>query len=292
MRYLDGLAEFCAVVTEGGFTRASETLGVSASFISRRVADLEGRLGVRLLHRTTRSVNLTDIGMRYYERATSILEDIETLESDLAEQQNLAKGRIRVAAGGLFGETWVSGQLAAFARLHPDVDIELGITDRRIDLVREGYDLAVRHGMPDDPDLVVRKIAQRRMMVCAAPDYVNRHGVPAHPKALDAHACLPATGQRWMFQEGENTFEVKVRSRWTSNNGAALAHACRAGLGITRLAETYCTEGIADGSLVVLLKEFEVPPQETVLTYPSRDRLPYRVRALISFLTDAARGLS
>ncbi|MEM7671607.1 MAG: substrate binding domain-containing protein, partial [Pseudomonadota bacterium] len=226
------------------------------------------------------------IGQRYYERATDILDDIETLEADLAEQQNLVKGRIRVAAGGLFGETWVSAQLAAFAALHPQVDIQLDITDRRVDLVREGFDLAVRHGMPSESDLIVRKLSTRRMMVCASPDYLTRRGNPDHPGDLGAHVCLAATGQRWMFQDNGRHFEVKVSSRWTSNNGAALAIASQAGLGITRLAETYCSTGIEAGTLVPLLQAFEMTPQETVLAYPSRERLPYRVRSLITFLTD------
>ncbi|WP_299685640.1 LysR family transcriptional regulator [uncultured Tateyamaria sp.] len=287
MRHLDGLAEFCAVVSEGGFTRASEALGVSASFVSRRVADLEARLGVRLLHRTTRSVNLTDIGARYFERATAILDDIDTLEADLAEQQNLVKGRLRIAAGGLFAETWVSRQLAAFAAQHPHVEIELDITDRRVDLVREGFDLAIRHGMPADPDLVVRKIGARRMMVCASPNYLAEHEPPGHPSQLTQHACLAATGQRWMFCEGAAPYEVKVSTRWSSNNGVALAAACEAGLGLARLAENYFSNGIAAGKLVPILTTFEVEPQEIVLAYPSRERLPYRVRSLITFLSDA-----
>ncbi|WP_299652023.1 LysR family transcriptional regulator [uncultured Tateyamaria sp.] len=289
MRKLDGLAEFCAVVTEGGFTRASETLGVSTSFISRRVAELEARLGVRLLHRTTRSVNLTDIGALYYERANVILDDIATLETDLAEQQNLVKGRVRVAAAGLFGETWVTEQLSEFASQHPQIEVELNITERLVDLIREGFDLAVRYGMPDDQDLVVRKIGKRRIKVCASPSYLERTGLPDTPRDLSAHTCLAAPGQRWMFREGGAAFEVKVSGRWSSNNAAALVKACKAGLGIVRLGENYLNADIDAGHLVRLLEDFETDPQDIVLAYPSRDRLPHRVRALVTFLVDARK---
>lgn len=289
MRHLDGLSEFCAVVDEGGFTRAAERLGVSASYVSRRVSDLEARLGVKLLNRTTRQVNLTDLGQRYHEQATAILGDIATLEADMAEQQNLVKGRIRIAAGGRFGETHVAEALAAFARLHPDVEIELMVSDRRVDIAAERFDLAVRHGMPEDPDLVVRRIAQRRMIVAAAPGYLDTQGVPSVPDDLRDHACLLAPGQVWRFAHDGKAFAVDVRGRWSSNNGRALAIACAQSLGIVRLAETYLAHGIDAGDIVPILEPYEVPPQETVLAFPSRDHLPYRVRTLIGHLSEALR---
>lgn len=284
MRDLDGLLEFCAVVEHGGFTRASEALNVSASFISRRVADLEMRLGVRLLHRTTRSVNLTDLGAQYHERAIAILDDIRTLSTDLAEQQNLVNGRIRVTAGGLFGETWVSEAVSEFAVMHPHVEIELEVSDRRVDLIRERFDVAVRHGMPSDPDLMVRRIGKRRMILCASPKYLSEHGTPENPEELKAHICLTAPGQHWMFRRGKDLFEVKVTGRWHSNSGPALVTAARLGIGIVRLAENYLQDSLQSGDLEPLLESHEVAPQETVLVYPTRENLPYRVRALINHL--------
>lgn len=286
MNELDGLAEFCAVVDHGGFTRAAEALGVSPSFVSRRVSDLEARLGVRLLHRTTRQVNLTDMGAQYHERATGVLNDIRDMEADLAERQNRIAGRIRISAGGLFGETHVAEALAAFAAEHPAVEIELDVSARRIDLIREGFDLAVRHGMPDDPDLVVRRIASRRMIVCAAPDYITRHGKPERPGDLSGHICLAAS-RDWAFVERGKPVTVRIESRWSSNNGVALAGAARAGLGITRLADTYVTSNLTAGDLVSLLQDFEVELQPTVLVYPSRDRMPVRLRTLIAYLSEA-----
>ncbi|UWR23441.1 LysR family transcriptional regulator [Sulfitobacter sp. S190] len=280
---LNGLAEFCAVVDHGGFTRAAEALGVSPSFVSRRVSDLEARLGVRLLHRTTRQVNLTDMGAQYHERASAVLNDIRDMEADLAERQNRIAGRIRISAGGLFGETHVAKALAAFAAEHPAVEIELDVSARRIDLIREGFDLAVRHGMPDDPDLVVRRIASRRMIVCAAPGYVTAHGAPDTPGDLSAHFCLSAT-RDWAFVHNGQPLSLRVQSRWACNNGVALAAAARAGLGITRLADTYVTADLDAGTLVPLLQDYEVALQPTVLVYPSRDNMPVRLRTLIGYL--------
>ncbi|MGH0002203.1 LysR substrate-binding domain-containing protein [Pseudovibrio ascidiaceicola] len=284
MKELDGLMEFCAVVENGGFKRAAESLDVSTSFISRRVSNLENRLGVLLLHRTTRSVNLTDIGEQYYLRSKAILADIHALSADLAEQQNLVKGRIRVAAGGIFGETWVASALADFARLHPEVELDLEISDRPVDLVREKFDLAIRHGMPSDPDLTVSKIGSRRMMVCASPDYLREHGEPNEPEDLVSHSCLITPGLRWLFARYDDTFEVRVSGRWASNNGRALMIAASAGLGFTRLAEGYLTSALKSGALVAVLKPYEISPQETLLVYPSRAFLPFRIRSLVEHL--------
>ena len=292
MRHLDGLSEFCAVVDAGSFTRAAERLDVSASFVSRRVADLENRLGVRLLHRTTRRVNLTDLGLQYYERATSILDDISALESDLSEQQGTIKGRIRITAGGLFGETVVAAAIAEFARAHPDIEIEYDVTDRRVDLVREGYDLAIRHRVPSDPDLVVRRLGARRMITCASPAYLVAQGTPSVPEDLSQHTCLTTQAAKWTFRKNDKDYDIKVTGRWTSNNGPALVAAATRGLGIVRLADTYLAKSLDTGALTPVLEDFETLPQDTVITYPSRERLPLRMRAMIDHLVQSAGGQS
>ena len=208
------------------------------------------------------------------------------MEADLAERQNRVVGRIRVSAGGLFGEIHVAEALAGFAALHPEVEIDLDISARRTDLIREGFDLAVRHGMPDDPDLVVRRIGTRRMIVCAAPSYLEANGTPVVPAELAQHTCLSAN-RDWAFLDGDRPMSLRVESRWTSNNGVALVRAARQGLGITRLAETYLARDFAMSRLVPVLQDWEVAPQPTVLVYPSRDRMPHRLRALIGYLVDA-----
>lgn len=285
--HLDGLLEFCTVADLGSFTLAARELGVSVSFVSRRVSDLEDRLGIALLNRTTRRVALTEMGARYHERGRAILAEIKGLDAELADDQGRLTGPIRVTAGGRIGEGRVTEALVAFAHRHPDVEIELQIMERRVDLIREGYDLAIRHGMPPDPDLVIRRLDTRRLIVCASPDYVETHGAPQTPEDLTCLPCIGAPDQRWQFHRDGKPIEIRVRSRWLSNNGPALAMACERGLGLARLADTYVGKGLATGRLVAFLESYELPPQEIVLVYPRRDRIPYRVQRLIEHLTSA-----
>ena len=285
MRNFDGLLEFAAVVDQGGFTGAAAALGVSVSYVSRRVAALEERLGVRLLHRTTRSVNVTEIGALYHERARMILSDVDDLENDIADQQQLAVGSIRISAGGVFADRFLAPALAEFAARYPRIRIHLNIVDRRVDLVREGYDLAIRHGAPGDPDLIARRLTTRRMQVYASPDYLERAGRPQTPQDLKDFECITHSLMPWRFQAKDGKpFELNVESRWSSNSGIALAEAAATGLGLTHLANTYTDDLIRSGKLEAVLCDYELPPSTTHIVYPSRDRLPYRMRLLIDFL--------
>ena len=285
MKDLDGLVEFCAVVENGGFTRAGEAIGVSAAFVSRRVSGLEARMGARLLHRTTRQVNLTEIGAQYYERASAILNEIKSLSADMAEQQEQIMGSIRVTAGGAFGESWVAEALIAFAVQYPEIELEFALTDRRVDLVAERFDLAIRHGAPEDPDLIMRRLSSRAMIVCGAPSYFKAKGIPKRPEDLLHHAGLRARGLKWQFATDNNPpFEIRPPAKIWSNSGQVLAHAAEQGLGVTRLADIYVNEALKTGRLIRVLEDFELPPQEIVMCYPSRDYLPHRVRKLIEFL--------
>ena len=285
MSKLDGLLEFATVVDRGGFTAAAEALGVSASYVSRRVSALEERLGTRLLHRTTRRVGLTDIGALYHERALAILSDIDELEDDIADQQQLAVGSIRISAGGMFADHYLAPALAEFSALYPNVRIELDIAARQVDLVKEGYDLAIRYGMPNDPDLIARRLTTRRMLTCGAPAYFERAGRPQVPNDLKNHDCLTHAYLPWRFQSsGGAPFEVGVQSRWSSNSGNALIKAALAGLGLIYVASTSVDKLIETKALEPVLTDFELPPLTTYLVYPSRQRLPHRMRLLIDFL--------
>jgi LysR family transcriptional activator of dmlA len=286
MRRLDGLLEFIAVVEHGGFGAAAEHLAVSASYVSRRVSELEQRLGVRLLHRTTRRINLTDIGAQYLERSRQVLERIADIEADVAEMQSLVIGTVRIAAGGWYGERVVARAVAEFARLHPRLHVDLEISDRRVDLIREGFDLAVRHGPPGTPNLIARRIDSRRMRVCAAPAYLAGRAVPKTPQDLADHACLTAPFQPWQFDVDGEIREMHVDGPMVSNNGPALREAALAGLGLARLPEIYLEDMLMSGALVLLLERYEVPPSPTYLVYPSRERMPFRVRALIDHLVE------
>lgn len=286
MRRLHGVTEFLTVVEEGSFSAAADTLGVSTSFISRRVADLEAYLGVRLLHRTTRRVSLTELGRYYQERAAHILGGLETLESDLADQQNLNVGLLRITAAGTYAETQVGPALAKFAALHPRVRVDFEITDRVVDLVGEGFDLAIRHGAVHDESLVARRLSTRRVRVFAAPAYLAHYGCPRHPSELSQHICLPFRNYPWRFLIDGQRVERIIQGPWSSNIGPGLVAGAVEGLGLIQIAETYVAEAVASGCLEPVLSDFEPEPQVTWLVYPSRHKLPNRVRSLIDFLLE------
>ncbi len=284
-----GLREFVAVVEQGGFTAAADALDVSASFVSRRVKHLEQQLGTRLLHRTTRTVRLTEMGRMYYERSREILDRLEALESDMADLQQRPKGLVRMTAPGLYAERYVAPAVAEFTVKYPEVSIELDTRMRVVDIVAEGYDLAIRMSALADSNLVARKVVPRRVMVCASPTYLARNGRPKDPDDLRSHNCLALLDMPWRFAYPDAIRVVKVRGSWTSNNGRALVEAAVLGIGLVRFADYYMDKEFECGALEVVLEDFEVEDAATWIIYPDRHHLPTRVRFLIDFLVERLR---
>ncbi len=284
-----GLREFVAVVEEGGFTAAADALDVSASFVSRRVKQLEQQLGTRLLHRTTRTVRLTEMGRIYYERSREILDRLEALESDMADLQQRPKGLVRMTAPGLYAERYVAPVVAQFTLKYPEVSIELDTRMRVVDIVAEGYDLAIRMSALADSNLVARKLVPRRVMVCASPAYLAGNGRPKDPDDLRSHNCLALPDMPWRFAYPDAIRVVKVRGSWISNNGRALVEAAALGIGLVRLADYYMDKELERGALEVVLEDFEVEDAATWIIYPDRHHLPTRVRFLIDFLAERLR---
>ena len=282
-----GLRELVAVVEEGSFTAAAEQLDVSTSFVSREIKRLEERLSTRLLNRSTRSVHPTEMGRIYYERAREIQQRIEALEADMVELQDLPKGLVRVTAAGMYADRFVTPAIAEFVTRYPDVSIELDTRMEEIDIVEEGFDLAVRlHGELPDSSLIARKIARRRVMVCASPAYLEQHGRPEHPDELLQHNCLRLPQMQWSFNFGDEIRDIKVDGNWVADNARALVVACVRGIGLVRLSEYYIEDEIRRGELEIVLEEFEIPDIFTWIIYPARDQMPARVRFLIDFLTE------
>ena len=286
-----GLREFVAVVEHGGFTAAANALEVSTSFVSRQVMRLEDRLDTRLLHRTTRTVRLSEMGRIYYERSREILDQLAALESDMADLQQHPKGRVRITAPGFYAERYVAPVLIEFAAKYPEVTIELDTRMQLVDIVEEGYDLAIRMSAPADSSLVARKVATRRMMVCASPAYLGRHGRPENPEELRGHNCLTLPDMPWRFTYPDAIRTVKVRGGLTSDNGRALVAAAVRGIGLVRFAEYYMWDELSGGELEPVLEGFEVQDAATWIMYPDRHHLPTRVRYLIDFLVDRLRTM-
>ncbi len=281
-----GLREFAAVVEHGSFTAAADALNVSTSFVSREIKRLEERLNARLLHRTTRKLQLTDMGRIYYDRGREIRGLLDALESDMADMQERAKGLIRITAPGLYADQYVAPALAEFTDKYPEVSIELDTSMRVVDIIGDGFDLAVRMSALEDSSLIARKIAPRRIMVCASPAYLNRHGRPSDPEELRSHNCLTFPDMPWRFRYPDGVRSIKVQGTWSSDNGRALVAASERGLGLIRMTDYYLAAQLQSGEFELVLEDFEVQDAATWIIFPARDHLPTRVRFLIEFLSE------
>jgi len=281
-----GLREFIAVVEQGSFTAAAQALDVSTSFVSRQVGRLEDRLGARLLNRTTRSQTLTELGQTYYQRSRDILDELERLESDMADLQEKPKGLVRVTAAGLYAERFVAPAIAEFMQRYPEVSVELNTAMQVVDIVAEGYDLAVRMSALDDSSLVARKVVDRRVSVAGSPAYFAQHGRPKTPDDLRRHNCLQLGAMEWRFAWPDSVRSVRVRGNWTSDNASAITAAAIRGIGLARLAHYYFDDAVARGELELVLEDYEPQDSATWLIYPNREYLPTRVRYLVDFLAE------
>ncbi len=286
----EGLREFVAVVEQGGFTAAANQLHVSTSYVSRQVTRLEQRLDVRLLQRTTRKVRLTEMGQVYYERSREILDQLQALESEMADLQEKPRGLVRMTAAGEYAEQFVAPAVAEFVTMYPEVSIELDSSMHVVDIVEQGFDIAVRMSALSDSSLIARKVEPRRLMVCASPSYLQQHGRPNSPDDLRSHNCLVFPDMAWRFKFPDSIREVKVRGTWISNNGRALVAAASRGLGIVRLSDYYFSRALETGELEIILAQYEVDDAATWIIYPNRQHIPTRVRYLIEFLLENLPG--
>lgn len=283
------LTAFVTVVETGSLSAAAARLDVAKSVVSRRISELEAHLGVQLLHRTTRRLVLTDTGQTFYQRAAEILAELAEAEHAAAEGRQALTGRVRLAAPLSFGLLHLNPALTAFAEQHPGVQLDVDMNDRAVNLVEEGFDLAVRIGHLGDSSLVARPLAPIRTLLCASPGYLARRGTPRHPQELAAHDGLVYTNipeaQQWRFTDAEgNTESVRVPVRLRANNGDLLLEAAAAGLGIVATPTFIAYRAVLEGRLVPLLTDYRMPVVHAYAVYPSRRFLPRRVRALVEFL--------
>lgn len=293
-RFAD-LSMFVAVVDSGGISAAAERLGVAKSAVSRRLADLEGRLGAQLLRRTTRRLTLTDSGRAFHERAKNILADLGEAEQSVSQAHGALRGRLKVALPLAYGIRHVGPLITEFMASHPAVEFDLDFNDRRIDLMQEGFDLAIRVARLPDSSLIARRLAPVPSALCASPDYLARRGTPARAADLAGHAALVysnlANPDTWNFigPEGQPG-SVKVPVRLRANNGEFLTRAAIAGQGIILHPTFYLDEAIRAGELVPLLTDHAWPQVNAYAVYPPTRHLSRRVRALVDFLAERLAG--
>lgn len=294
---LDEIAVFIEVVRKRSFVRAAEQLGVSVSAVSRGVAALETRLGVRLLQRTTRSVGLTEAGSAYFNRCEALVAELESAEAEASSLGEELQGRVRVSAPSGLGMTHLVPALPEFLLRHPKLTVDLDLSNRFVDLVEERYDLAIRTGTLRDSRLVARKLGPNRRLLTAGRDYLERHGTPRHPRDLERHACLVLDitdhPDRWDLQRRGETVAVGVSGPLRSNNALALHDACGRGLGIALLPAFALAEDFAAGRLVHVLPQWATEEQGIYAIYPGYRFIPAKVRALVDYFAEklAARGI-
>ncbi len=279
---------FAAVVDAGSFVQAAETLGLSKPTVSRNVADLEQRLGVRLLQRTTRKLSLTDEGRTFYARCKAVLADVEGAEAEITSTAVAVRGLVRVNVPVTFGLLWLAPLWPQFLARYPEVELDVTLSDRVVDLVDEGYDLAVRIAHLPNSTLVSRKLGATRLVLCASPAYLERAGVPEHPTELPGHAVigysLLATGNQWEFVGRQGRVAVTVRPVMRTNSGDTCVAAARQGLGIVLQPSFMLADDLREGRLVELMPQYRATEFGIYAVYPTHAHLPRKLRAMIDFL--------
>lgn len=295
MDRLAAIQVFAQVVESGSFAKAAERLGISTSATSRQLAELEAHLQTRLLNRTTRRVSLTETGRAYYERCVQLLADLEEAEHEAARAAIVPRGTIKLTTSSAFGIRHVGPAIAAFLAAHPEVKFDVSLSERTIDLVEEGFDLAIRIGSPGAQNLVARKLGETRVVPCASPAYLARHGAPKTPEELARHNCLtyeytPQPGL-WRFRDAAGALRaVRVSGNLHSNNGDFIAEAAALDAGIVFEPAFVVGPDVRRGRLVPLLQDFEPEPLPIYAVYPSRKHLSAKVRTFVDFLVKSFAG--
>ncbi|WP_417618634.1 LysR family transcriptional regulator [Oceanisphaera sp.] len=288
MDRIDAMRAFVTVVNEGNFTRAADRLNLSAQLVSKYVSQLEQHLGVRLLNRTTRKIHLTEAGASYHLRAQQVLNDIDDMESHIGDLQTQAQGLLRISAPVSFAIRHMAPLLNAFQKAHPAVGIDLQLNDRKVDVVEEGFDIALRIGHLKSSSLIAKRIAPIRLVMCASPAYLKQQGTPLRPEDLKNHRYLHYSYMepdpshslyRWLnrHRQGGNNDMI-------SNNGDVLVEAAIAGAGIALQPTFISGSAIKAGKLKVILPEHEPEPLGLYVVYAHRQLLASKVRSFIDFI--------
>ncbi|EKD98538.1 MAG: hypothetical protein ACD_23C00381G0001 [uncultured bacterium] len=276
--------------------QAADALDMSKPAVSRHVAELEMRLGVRLLHRTTRKLSLTEEGRLFYGRCKTVLADVDVAEEEITAKSIAVKGLIKVNVPVSFGLWELAPLWPDFMTKYPDVELDITLADRIVDLVEEGYDLAVRIARLPNSSLVSRKLASTRMVLCAAPGYLKKHGKPKHPGELTEHAVLSysllATGDQWDFQGPEGQVSVTVKPVMRTNSGDTCIAAARKSKGVILQPSFMVSSDLLNGALVELMPMYRSIEFGIFAVYPTRQYVSPKVRAMIDFLEKALKGVS
>jgi DNA-binding transcriptional LysR family regulator len=292
-RLLSGIGVLSAVIEAGSFARAGEAMGLTQPAVSRAVARLEERVGIRIFNRATRAISLTDEGRRFYEAVAPHLTGIEEAAVDAGQSKARVRGKLRVNVDGTFGHYALAPRLAEFLDRFPDLSVEISVRDRMGDLVADGFDVAVRFGVPEPSSYRARLLLETRVLTCASKAYVERYGEPQHPNDLvTGHQCVfirdPTTGRpfEWEFHRGSEVIPLVVSGRLMVNDTGSLLGACLGGTGIAQLLELYAKEMIADGKVMLLLPEWAEETFPLYSYYHGSNFVSAKVRVFLDFVRE------
>lgn len=287
---LDDMAVFAAVVDSEGFTAAAKTLDISTPVVSKRVSALEAALGARLLNRTTRRLSLTEAGRVFYQHCRRVVNEARAAEASVAHLQDEPRGLLRVTAPVSVGSTQLTRALVGFMHNYPEVEVELDLSDRRVDLADEGFDLSIRLTREPPPLMSARLLTNTQRVVCAAPEYWQKHGRPREPGELQRHSCIVYLPNNdfnlWYFDDGGGLQSVPVQGRLRVNNATAMVEAALGGLGVVMLSSAIVGPAIAAGRLEPVLESYSAPSAGIYALYLPNRYLPTKARVFIDYLVD------
>lgn len=282
----DGISEFVSVAETQSFTKASQQMGISTAQVSRQISELEKRLKTRLFYRTTRKVTLTEEGRLFYRHCRGLVDSLEAAEQAITNLQVKPQGKIKMTAPVTYGERHILPLLNDFMSVYEEVQITVNLSNDKLDLLEQGYDLAIRLGKLVDSTLMAKMLGQRTNYVCASPSYLAQHGSPVSLSDLHNHSCLLGTLDYWRFKEKGKDRHIRVSGTLRYNSGFGLVDAALKGLGIVQLPHYYVETHLQSGDLVVLLDEFSEPDEGIWAVYPQNRHLSPKIRLLVDYLSE------
>ncbi len=282
----EGISEFVFVAENESFTQASKKMAISTAQVSRQISALEKRLNIKLFYRTTRKVSLTEEGSVFYQHCRSVLDGLEEAERAITNLQSKPQGKIKLSAPVTYGEQQILPLVNDFIKQYSDVEVTAYLSNQQIDLVEEGYDLAIRLGKLTDSSMMAKKLGKRTNYVCASPDYLNQHGIPHSLSELSKHSCLLGTLDYWRFLEADKEKSIRVTGKLRYNSGFGLVDAALKGLGIVQLPDYYVDQHLQSGELITILDNYQIPDEGIWAVYPHNRHLSPKIRLLVDYLAE------
>ena len=282
----EGISEFVYVAETESFTQASKKLAISTAQVSRQISALEKRLNIKLFYRTTRKVSLTEEGRVFYQHCRSVLDGLDEAERAITNLQSKPQGKIKLTASVTYGEQQILPLVSDFMKLYSDVEVNANLSNQKLDLIEEGYDLAIRLGKLTDSTMMAKKLGKRTNFLCASPAYLDKYGIPHSLSELNNHSCLLGTLDYWHFCNAGKESSIRVTGRLRYNSGVSLVDAALKGLGIVQLPDYYVQHHLKSGELISLLDNFREPDSGIWAVYPQNRHLSPKIRLLVDYLVE------